>query len=413
LGPVSLLDLAVPLLLSMALVRAAIYVLRHAFSPSSWLATSERFIATSIWLCLALYLTGLADPLIEMLEQVSFHVGKQKLDLWTLLTGLVTVVVTVLVALWLSGEIEARLLASETLDSNLRVVLGRLVKAVLSVVALLLSLSIVGIDITALSVFSGALAVGLGLGLQKIASNYVSGFIILLDRSIRIGNWWRSTRDLRNRDPDHRPLYGPAHAGRYRGDHSQRVPGVEYRAQRVVHRFTAARAGIGAGGLRHRSRASDAPDDEAAQAQPRVLDRPGAASAADGFCRQRHQSRSRLLDCRPAGGNRWRPFGDQPVDLALVCEHGIEIPFPQREVRLIGYAVSGLSLLAGGIAILVDKKIPRRGCAGLKAHRGDGRQGGSTSYQRSCGFSVACRGLPASSVRRTRASAPAAAITMP
>jgi small-conductance mechanosensitive channel len=56
------------------------------------------------------------------------------------------------------------------------------------VIALLLGLSMVGIDITALSVFSGALAVGLGLGLQKIASNYVSGFIILLDRSIRIGH---------------------------------------------------------------------------------------------------------------------------------------------------------------------------------------------------------------------------------
>jgi small-conductance mechanosensitive channel len=74
---------------------------------SSWLATSERFIATSIWFCLALYLTGLAEPLIEMLEQVSFHVGKQKLDLWTLLNGLVTVVATVLVALWLSGVIES------------------------------------------------------------------------------------------------------------------------------------------------------------------------------------------------------------------------------------------------------------------------------------------------------------------
>jgi hypothetical protein len=55
---------------------------------AEWLAgSSERFIATSIWLCLALYLTGLAEPLIEMLEQVSFHVGKQKLDLWTLLTA--------------------------------------------------------------------------------------------------------------------------------------------------------------------------------------------------------------------------------------------------------------------------------------------------------------------------------------
>jgi small-conductance mechanosensitive channel len=124
-----------------------------------------------------------------MLEQVSFHVGKQKLDLWTLLNG---------IgdrgrhgagrALALGRNRGTRLLASESLDSNLRVVLGRLVKAVLSVIALLLSLSMVGIDITALSVFSGALAVGLGLGLQKIASNYVSGFIILLDRSIRIGH---------------------------------------------------------------------------------------------------------------------------------------------------------------------------------------------------------------------------------
>ncbi|MCM8596450.1 mechanosensitive ion channel family protein [Accumulibacter sp.] len=187
-GPVSLFDLAVPLLLSMALVRAAIYVLRHAFSPSSWLASSERIIATTIWLCLALHLIGLSGPLIELLEQVSLSVGRQQIDLWTLLTGLVTVVVTVLVALWLSRLIDQQLLDSEKIDANVRVVLERLLRAVLTVVALLLSLSMVGIDITALSVFSGALAVGLGLGLQRIASNYVSGFIILLDRSIRLGN---------------------------------------------------------------------------------------------------------------------------------------------------------------------------------------------------------------------------------
>jgi small-conductance mechanosensitive channel len=187
-SPVSLLDLAVPLLLSLALVRATLYVLRRAFSPSGWLATSERFIALSIWLCLALYITGFSDPLIESLEQVSFHVGKQKLDLWLLLNGVVTVFATVLVALWLAGLIESRLMAAAHLDSSVRVVVGRLAKAILSVIALLLSLSLVGIDVTALSVFGGALAVGLGFGLQKIASNYVSGFIILLDRSIRIGN---------------------------------------------------------------------------------------------------------------------------------------------------------------------------------------------------------------------------------
>jgi small-conductance mechanosensitive channel len=187
-GHVSLLDLAVPLLLSMALVRTTIYVLRRAFSPSGWLATSERFIAVTVWLCLAIYITGLAEPLIDMLEQVDFTVGKQKLDLWILLHGAVTVFATVLLALWVAGMIEARLTAAEQMDSNVRVVLARLAKALLSVLALLLSLSMVGIDVTALSVFGGALAVGLGFGLQKIASNYVSGFIILLDRSIRIGN---------------------------------------------------------------------------------------------------------------------------------------------------------------------------------------------------------------------------------
>ncbi len=187
-GNVSLLDLAIPLLVAMALVRATIYLLRRAFSPSGWLATSERFVAVTVWLGLAIYIVGLAGPLIGLLEQVNFSVGKQKLDLWIVVHGALTVLVTVLVALWGAGLIEARLSAAEQMDSNLRVVLARVTKALLAIVALLLSLSLVGIDVTALSVFGGALAVGLGFGLQKIASNYVSGFIILLDRSIRIGN---------------------------------------------------------------------------------------------------------------------------------------------------------------------------------------------------------------------------------
>lgn len=185
---VSLLDLAGPLLLSLALVRATIFVLRRAFAPSGWLAVSERFIAFTIWLCLALYVTNLDAPLIDLLEQVSFRVGKQKLDLWMLLHGVVTVGATVLVALWLAGLVEHRLTQAAQMDSNMRVVVARIAKAVFSLLAVLFSLSLVGIDITALSVFGGALGVGLGFGLQKIASNYVSGFIILLDRSIQLGN---------------------------------------------------------------------------------------------------------------------------------------------------------------------------------------------------------------------------------
>ena len=184
----SLLYLAGPLLVSWVLARVLVYVLRSVFSHGGFLTTSERLITPAIWGCMVLNITGLDDPLIEMFEQVSFSVGKQTLNLWILLHGAVTVGVTLLLALWIASLIENRLMAAQQMDANVREVLARLAKAVLSVIALLCSLSLVGIDVTTLSVFSGALAVGLGLGLQKIASNYVSGFILLLDRSIRLGN---------------------------------------------------------------------------------------------------------------------------------------------------------------------------------------------------------------------------------
>jgi small-conductance mechanosensitive channel len=119
---------------------------------------------------------------------VSFPAGKQKLTLWHMLQGVVAVLATVLAALWISSAIEARLNAAVGLDSNLRAVLARVSKAMLVLLAVLIGLPMVGIDLTTLSVFGGALGVGLGFGLQKIASNYVSGFILLLDNSIRIGN---------------------------------------------------------------------------------------------------------------------------------------------------------------------------------------------------------------------------------
>ncbi|MCK6392015.1 MAG: mechanosensitive ion channel [Azonexus sp.] len=185
---VNLLKLAMPLLGSMALVRGVVFVLRQAFPQATWLTAWERIIAALVWGWLALYITDLAPFVIEALEQVHFTVGKQKMDLWMILHGALTVFLTVVFALWIAGVIEARLMGIHTLDSNLRIVGVRVAKALLTVLAIMFSLSLVGIDMTALSVFTGALGVGLGFGLQKIASNYVSGFIILLERSIRIGN---------------------------------------------------------------------------------------------------------------------------------------------------------------------------------------------------------------------------------
>ena len=185
---VNLLKLAMPLLGSMALVRSVIFVLRQAFPRATWLTAWERIIAATVWGWLALYITDLAPYVIDAMEQIEFHIGKQHIDLWTILRGIATIFLTVVFALWVAGIIEGRLMRLHTLDANLRIVGIRVAKAGLTVVAILTSMALVGIDMTALSVFTGALGVGLGFGLQKIASNYVSGFIILLDRSIRIGN---------------------------------------------------------------------------------------------------------------------------------------------------------------------------------------------------------------------------------
>ena len=187
-GHLSILNVASLLLASWALVRILVYVLRSVFPHGGFLKSFERIVSFVIWGGMILEMTGLSDSAIEWLEQIRFTVGKQKIDLWMVLHGSVTVCATVLIALWGASLIERRLMAIDEMDGNLREVLARLAKALLSVIALLLSLTLVGIDVTALSVFSGALAVGLGFGLQKIASNYVSGFIILLDRSIRLGN---------------------------------------------------------------------------------------------------------------------------------------------------------------------------------------------------------------------------------
>ncbi|MBI5921543.1 MAG: mechanosensitive ion channel [Betaproteobacteria bacterium] len=186
---VQLLSLAIPLLGSLAAIRAVFYVLRHSFGNSGWLASFERFFALSVWSMVALYITGLLPELIDMLEGASFAVGKETLNLWQVAQGIVVLLATLLIALWINGLVEARLARATGLDQNLRVVFTRLAKAGLLLFAVLIGLPLVGIDLTTLSVFGGALGVGIGFGLQKIASSYVSGFIILLDRSIRIGNF--------------------------------------------------------------------------------------------------------------------------------------------------------------------------------------------------------------------------------
>ena len=184
----NLLSVAIPLFGSLAGIRFAAYLLRLAFSHGGWLDTFERSIATLVWIALALHLTGILPEIVSWLSEVELAAGKHRLSLWTLLSAAFWVGVTMLLAMWAGAALEGRLMRAEGLHSSLRVVFARLAKAALLVAAVLVVLPLIGVDLTVLSVFGGALGVGLGLGLQKIVSNYVSGFIILLDRSIRLGD---------------------------------------------------------------------------------------------------------------------------------------------------------------------------------------------------------------------------------
>ncbi|MRD73203.1 mechanosensitive ion channel [Rhodocyclus tenuis] len=346
-GHVAMLDLAVPLLSSLALVRMTVYVLRHAFAPSGWLAASERFFAIAVWLCFAAYITGLSDPIIDALEQVSFSVGKQRLDLWIVLHAAVTVMATLLVALWLSGFVEQRMAAASQLDSNVRVLLARLAKLLFSLVALLFSLSLVGIDITALSVFGGALAVGLGFGLQKIASNYVSGFIILLDRSISIGNVIAIDDTTSGVVTQITIRYTVVDT---LGGVEVIIPN-EYLVSNIVRNRSFSDSRVRVAVAVQVGYASDVDlamrlMTEAATAHPRALTEPAPRVLLTEFADSGINLELGFWIADPESGT-----GNVRSDVSLAVlkafrEHGIEIPFPQREVRLLRSAADSESVAA-------------------------------------------------------------------
>lgn len=188
----ALLDVALVPLVGIGLIYLVFFFARRVFnrdgSQLPWLFLVEKTVSVVVWIGMVLTLLGIQNAVIAWMDGVRFRVGNAHVTLLSLITGLLWVGVTLIVAMWLGSSFEDRLMRSKTLDANLKVVVARVGRAAFVLAAILISLSIVGIDITVLGVFGGALGVGLGFGMQKIASNYVSGFIILLDRSLRIGD---------------------------------------------------------------------------------------------------------------------------------------------------------------------------------------------------------------------------------
>jgi small-conductance mechanosensitive channel len=189
--PFAVLALAVPVLLSLSVIRLFAHVLTGVFPHSSLARIVERGVSWLAWLATVLWIVGLLPTVLAELDAIALPFGKTRVSLLMLGEGLFTTTAVLLVALWVAATIERRLLSPAVSDLSMRQAAVNAVRAMLLLIGLLVALSAVGVDLTTLSVLGGAVGVGLGLGLQKLASNYVSGFVILLERSLRIGDMVR------------------------------------------------------------------------------------------------------------------------------------------------------------------------------------------------------------------------------
>ncbi len=140
------------------------------------------------WIAAVLWIVGLLPAVMDEMDAIHFAFGKSRVSLLAVVQGVLSSGAVLVVALWISAALERKVLRDAVADLSLRKVAASAIRAVLMLVGILFALSAVGVDLTALSVLGGALGVGLGFGLQKLAANYVSGFVILFERSLRIGD---------------------------------------------------------------------------------------------------------------------------------------------------------------------------------------------------------------------------------
>jgi small-conductance mechanosensitive channel len=186
--PAVVLRIAVSVFVSLAVIRLFARVFSAVFPASAAARLIERTISWVAWIGAVLWIVGLLQPVLAELDEITLAFGRTRVSLRTILDGTLSAALVLAITLWISSAVEKRILSQAVQDLSMRKVASNAVRAFLLLIGMLLALSAVGVDLTALSVLGGAIGVGLGFGLQKLAANYVSGFVILLERSIRIGD---------------------------------------------------------------------------------------------------------------------------------------------------------------------------------------------------------------------------------
>jgi small-conductance mechanosensitive channel len=333
--PLAAFKVAIPVLISLVVVRMGAKVLQAAFPNAPWVRPIEHTISWLAWGCMVLWVTGLLPVLLRDLDDITWKMGSATMSVRTLLEGTVTAVGVLIVALWISSAIEARLLRAATGSSlSLRKALANATRALLLFLGLITALSAVGIDLTALSVLGGAVGVGIGFGLQKLASNYVSGFVILTERSVRIGDNVR-VDGFEGRISDITTRYTVIRSGSGR---ESIVPNEMFITQRVENLSLADRRVWQSTVV---SVGYDSDVDlvmrllgEAALASPRVLRDPAPSVALSAFGADGLEFTVGFWIDDPENGTLGLRSQINLAILRALRAHGIDIPFPQRVLHV-------------------------------------------------------------------------------
>jgi small-conductance mechanosensitive channel len=184
----AVLDAVLQLIAAFLLVRLSFYLLRLWLGPESWLAAWEPRLTLIVWVLLCFQLLGWFDYAEATLDSIDLIPGKKFFSLWDLVRGIVVITGFVLITSLIARTIEQRVMKVTTLAISTRIGISKFTYFFLVGLGLLLGINSAGVDITALTVLTGAVGLGLGFGLQAISSNFVSGFVLLMDKSIKPGD---------------------------------------------------------------------------------------------------------------------------------------------------------------------------------------------------------------------------------
>ena len=339
--PAMIVDTAVQLTGLLLLIRVTVYVVRVSLGARTRLKGWGVPISAVIWVFLSLHLLGWGEDVIAALDSVGVTAGKTRISVWSVMKLLVTVSVFVILALWISRWLERRVLKLDALAPTMRIGIAKFLQAFLVGLSVLVGLNAAGLDLTTLNVLTGAIGIGLGFGLQSIAANFVSGFVLLMDRSIKPGDVISFTGTTGTTTEGFgwvEELRGRYVVVRDRDGVETLVPNQHLINNPVINwSYTDPRVRLK---LPVRVSYKDDPELamklllEATEGHPRVLQEPAPVSRLMGFGENGIELELRFWIPDPQSGvNNVRSDVNRRI-WKLFKEHDITIPVAQREVRL-------------------------------------------------------------------------------